>query len=130
MRRTSYLLGIVAAMGVGAASAAAQAPAAAPATGSKAPPAAAATASPAAKNAPARACTRLPLSDIQVGREATIASARKKLIEEYAPAHTKGLGWKSFTVSNETASCEDYLYLPLIGQEYRCLVTATFCRKS
>ena len=40
----------------------------------------------------------------------------------------KRRGWKGTLVkSAETVSCEDYLYLPVIGQEYKCLVTATFC---
>jgi hypothetical protein len=93
------------------------------------PPAAASPPSVAPQAAPKRECTRLPLSDILFGRDATIASARQKLVEEYAPQIAKERGWKGFTVSNETASCEDYLYIPLLGQEYKCLVTATFCRK-
>jgi hypothetical protein len=75
--------------------------------------------------APGR-CTRLPLSDIQVGREATIAAAREKL-GDYAAKVAKQRGWGAVKKSAETVSCEDYLYLPVIGQEYKCLVTATFC---
>ena len=76
-----------------------------------------------------RECTRLPLSDIQFGREYTIKVAREKL-EEYAQKVAKARGWKNgYTRSAETASCEDYLWLPVGGQEYKCLVTATFCRK-
>jgi hypothetical protein len=87
-------------------------------------------ATPAKAPAKARDCTRLPLSDIQVGRAETIASARQKLVDEYAPKVAKQRGWKKgFTVSLETATCEDYLYVPLLGQEYKCLVTATFCQK-
>jgi hypothetical protein len=73
-------------------------------------------------------CTRLPLSDIQVGREETIASARFRL-DEYAAVVAKKRGWKATVKSAETVVCDDYLYLPLIGQEYKCLVTATFCAK-
>ena len=75
-----------------------------------------------------RNCTRLPLSDIQFGREYTIKVAREKL-EEYAQKVAKQKGWKGFTRSAETATCEDYLWLPVGGQEYKCLVTATFCQK-
>lgn len=86
-------------------------------------------AGPAASAAAASKCTRLPLSDIQVGREETIAAARQKL-DEYAAVIAKKRGWTGPLVkSAETVACEDYLYLPLIGQEYKCLVTATFCVK-
>jgi hypothetical protein len=71
-------------------------------------------------------CTRLPLSDIKLGREETIASARFRL-DEYAAAVAKKRGWRGTKKSDETVSCADYLYLPLLGQEYKCLVTATFC---
>lgn len=71
-------------------------------------------------------CTRLPLSDIQLGREETIASARLRL-DEYAAVVAKKRGWKGTKKSDETVQCENYLYLPLLGQEYKCLVTATFC---
>ena len=74
----------------------------------------------------AEQCTRLPLSDIQVGREETITAARWKL-DEYAAIVAKKRGWKATKKSAETVTCEDYLYLPLIGQEYKCKVTATFC---
>ena len=73
-------------------------------------------------------CTRLPLSDIQIGREATIAAAREKL-DDYAAKVAKQRGWGATKKSAETVSCEDYLYLPILGQEYKCLVTATFCAK-
>lgn len=102
----------------------------------KAPPNAASTATPSgpvpaaarSRSAP-RACMRLPLSDIQFGREYTIQVAREKL-EDYARKEAARRGWKNgFTRSNETATCEDYLWLPIGGQEYKCLVTATFCQK-
>jgi hypothetical protein len=81
------------------------------------------------KPAAAQKCMRLPLSDIAVGRPETIAQAQLRL-KEYSEAEAKRRGWSGQLVkSNETASCEDYLYLPLIGQEYKCLVTATFCVK-
>ena len=97
-------------------------------------PAPAAKAAPAAKSAvksvPAgRSCTRLPLSDIQFGRENTIKVAREKL-EDYAKKVAQEKGWKGYTRSAETATCEDYLWLPIGGQEYKCLVTATYCSKS
>ena len=108
----SALCSLAAAAGPGRAQTAAPAPAA--------PPAAA---------APGAACTRLPLSDIQFGRDNTIKVARGKL-EEYAQKEAKRRGWTNgYTRSAETATCEDYLYLPLMGQEYKCLVTATFCKK-
>ncbi|MEQ1647763.1 MAG: hypothetical protein ABL898_04175 [Hyphomicrobiaceae bacterium] len=82
-----------------------------------------------AKKPVARECTRLPLSDIQFGREYTIKIAREKL-EDYAKKVAKDKGWKNgYTRSAEAATCEDYLWLPVGGQEYKCLVTATFCRK-
>jgi hypothetical protein len=88
------------------------------------PPAGAAK--PAAKP---RECTRLPLSDIQVGKEKTIEVARLRL-DEYVAQVGKQRGWKSWDKSLETIACEDYLYVPVLGQEYKCLVTATFCKKS
>lgn len=102
----------------------------------KAPPKAASAPTPTALApvaAPARpksrACMRLPLSDIQFGREYTIQVAREKL-EDYARKEATRRGWKNgYTRSNETATCEDYLWLPIGGQEYKCLVTATFCQK-
>ncbi len=110
-------------------------PVAVKAKAAPAPSAPAATASPGmttvapAKRPIARECTRLPLSDIQFGREYTIKVARDKL-EDYAKKVAKDKGWKNgYTRSAETASCEDYLWLPVGGQEYKCLVTATFCRK-
>ncbi|HRK20139.1 MAG TPA: hypothetical protein PK970_14385, partial [Hyphomicrobiaceae bacterium] len=67
--------------------------------------------------------------DIQFGREYTIQVAREKL-EDYARKEAARRGWKNgYTRSNETATCEDYLWLPIGGQEYKCLVTATFCQK-
>jgi hypothetical protein len=98
-------------------------------------PATAATpvASAPAKAAPAKAtaakkCMRLPLSDIAFEREPTIAQARMRL-GEYAEAEAKKRGWGATTKSLETVSCEVYLVLPLLGTEYKCLVTATFCTK-
>ena len=87
---------------------------------------AAAVAKPAAKP---RECTRLPLSDIQFGREKTIEVARLRL-DEYIARVGKERKWKSWDKSLETVSCEDYLFVPFMGQEYKCLVTATFCKKS
>ena len=81
-----------------------------------------------AKSAASRACTRLPLSDIQVGRDETIRVARIRL-GEYADKVAKARGWKAYDKSAETVACEDYLFVPLLGQEYKCLVTATFCAK-
>jgi hypothetical protein len=94
--------------------------AAAPGTGTKAPATAVAP--------KARECTRLPLSDIQVGKDKTIEVARLRL-DEYVAKVGKQRGWKSWDKSLETVACEDYLYVPLLGQEYKCLVTATFCKK-
>jgi hypothetical protein len=99
-----------------------------------APVAAGAVAAPAVAAAPklaakARECTRLPLSDIQVGKDKTIEVARLRL-DEYVAKVGKQRGWKSWDKSLETVACEDYLYVPLLGQEYKCLVTATFCKKS
>ena len=92
-----------------------------------------AVAGPAAKAAAAankgRECTRLPLSDIQVGKDKTIEVARLRL-DEYIAKVGKQKGWKSWDKSLETVSCEDYLFVPLLGQEYKCMVTATFCKKS
>jgi hypothetical protein len=76
-----------------------------------------------------RECTRLPLSDIQVGKEKTIEVARLRL-DEYVAKVGKQKGWKTWDKSLETIACEDYLFVPLLGQEYKCLVTATFCKKS
>jgi hypothetical protein len=78
-----------------------------------------------------KSCLRMTLSDIQVGREETIQSARKKLREEYVPAAAKhrGLRGQLAGPTNEVVRCEDYLWLPLIGQEYKCFVTATYCAK-
>jgi zona occludens toxin (predicted ATPase) len=102
-------------------------PSAAVATPAVAPPAAAAPAAkPAAKP---RECTRLPLSDIQVGKDKTIEVARLRL-DEYMAKVGKQRGWKTWDKSLETTACEDYLFVPLLGQEYKCLVTATFCKKS
>ncbi len=76
-----------------------------------------------------RECTRLPLSDIQVGKEKTIEVARLRL-DEYVAKVGKQKGWNTWDKSQETIACEDYLFVPLLGQEYKCLVTATFCKKS
>lgn len=76
-----------------------------------------------------RECTRLPLSDIQVGKDKTIEVARLRL-DEYVAKVGKQRGWKSWDKSLEAITCEDYLYVPLLGQEYKCLVAATFCKKS
>ena len=102
------------------------------------PPASAVTAAPAApgKTAPGKVttakreeCTRLPLSDIAFGREATIAQARMRL-GEYADKEAKRRGWATYAKSAETASCEVYIdFGPLVGTEYKCLLAATFCRK-
>jgi hypothetical protein len=84
-----------------------------------------------AKTAPAKRedCTRLPLSDIAFGREATIVQARMRL-GEYADKEAKRRGWGSYVKSAEVASCEVYIdFGPLVGTEYKCLLTATFCRK-
>jgi hypothetical protein len=109
------------------------APAVKPASVQAAPAAAPAANAPAAAAAKAagkpRECTRLPLSDIQVGKEKTIEVARLRL-DEYVAKVGKQRGWKSWDKSLETTSCEDYLFVPLLGQEYKCLVTATFCKKS
>lgn len=92
-----------------------------------APAAAAAPTAASAKAAAPRQCMRLPLSDIAVGRPETIALAQLRL-GEYADKEAKKRGWKGTLVkSDEKVACEDYLYLPLVGQEYKCLVTATFC---
>lgn len=106
------------------------APQAKPAAATPAP-ASAAPATTATKQVPAaatsRRCMRLPLSDIAVGRAETIAQAQLRL-GEYSVAEAKRRGWPTTLVkSAETVQCEDYLYLPLVGQEYKCLVTATFC---
>lgn len=112
------------------------APVAAPAT-SPATPAAAVVPTAAAPAAAAKAagpgkreeCTRLPLSDIAFGREATIAQARMRL-GEYADKVAKTRGWTAYAKSAEVASCEVYIdFGPLVGTEYKCLLAATFCRK-
>lgn len=84
-------------------------------------------AAPKAKPAPSR-CMRLPLSDIAVGRDETIAQARLRL-GEYAESERAKRGWGKLTKSAEKIECDVYLVLPLIGTEYKCLVTATFCSK-
>lgn len=92
-------------------------------------PTAAAILAPKAASSAAARCMRLPLSDIAVGRPETVAQAQLRL-SEYAVVEAKRRGWKgTLAKSSETVQCEDYLYLPLIGQEYKCLVTATFCVK-
>ena len=55
--------------------------------------------------------------------------ARFRLVE-YIAKVGKQRRWTSWDKSLETVSCEDYLFVPLLGQEYKCLVTATFCKKS
>jgi len=99
----------------------------APASVATTPPAVAAP--PAKIVAKSRECTRLPLSDIQVGREKTIEVARLRL-DEYIAKVAKEKKWKSWDKSLETVACDEYLFVPLLGQEYKCLVTATFCKKS
>ena len=76
-----------------------------------------------------RDCTRLPLSDIQVGKDKTIEVARLRLDEYIAKVGAKR-GWKSWDKSQEAVTCDEYLFVPFLGQEYKCMVTATFCRKS
>ncbi|MBU2532118.1 MAG: hypothetical protein KKB37_05230 [Alphaproteobacteria bacterium] len=74
-------------------------------------------------------CTRLPLSDVAFGKPAATAAAREKLAD-YAAEKLKQRGWAGngeLRSSNEKVSCEVYLNLGLLGTEYRCLVTATFC---
>jgi hypothetical protein len=98
-----------------------------------APPAAAIAPAPTApaKVAPAKReeCTRLPLSDIAFGREATIVQARMRL-GEYADKVAQKRGWKAYAKSAEVASCEVYIdFGPLVGTEYKCLLAATYCRK-
>lgn len=93
------------------------------------PAAAALQAKPNAAAAGSRSCTRLPLSDIQVGRDKTIEVARLRL-DEYIAKVGKQRGWKTWDKSQETISCDEYLNVPFLGQEYKCLVTATFCKKS
>ena len=77
-------------------------------------------------------CMRLPLSDVAFGKEGSIAAARQKL-DEYAAAEAKRRNWPATPLvkSNEVVgNCDVYLdFGPLIGTEYRCLVTATFCQK-
>ncbi len=76
-------------------------------------------------------CMRLPLSDVAFGKPAATDAARGKLLE-YANDQAKKRKWpagRPLVSSNETVSCEVYLDVPLIGTEYRCLVTATFCQK-
>ena len=98
-------------------------------TASTMPTAAIAVPGVAAKAAIPRRCMRLPLSDIAVGRPETVALAQLRL-GEYAVKEAKRRGWSGpFAKSDEVINCEDYLYLPLVGQEYKCFVTATFCVK-
>lgn len=77
----------------------------------------------------AEICTRLPLSDVAFGRQASTDAAREKL-REYAAETLKQRGWSgsgSLRKRNETVSCKVYLNLGPLGTEYQCLVTATFC---
>lgn len=79
----------------------------------------------------AEVCTRLPLSDVAFGKPAATDAAREKL-REYAGEKLRARGWSgqgALKSSNEKVSCEVYLDLGLLGTEYRCLVTATFCGK-
>ncbi len=83
----------------------------------------------AALPAQAEICTRLPLSDVAFGKEASTNAAREKL-RDYAVETLKKRGWSGtgrLTKSNEKVSCEVYLNLGPLGTEYQCLVTATFC---
>ena len=85
----------------------------------------------ASQPAAAEVCTRLPLSDVAFGREASTNAAREKL-REYAAETLKKRGWSgtgALRKSNETVSCEVYLNLGPLGTEYQCLVTATFCAR-
>lgn len=95
------------------------------------------TSAPALAQTPAKApavapksCMRLPLSDIAFGREGTIAQTRMRL-DEYAAEEAKRRGWagRALVKSNETIDCDVYLVLPILGTEYKCLITATFCTK-
>jgi hypothetical protein len=77
----------------------------------------------------AEICTRLPLSDVAFGKEASTNAAREKL-REYAAETLKKRGWSGagpLRRSNETVLCKVYLNLGPLGTEYQCLVTATFC---
>jgi len=77
------------------------------------------------------ACTRLALSDVAFGKPAATAAAREKLTE-YANEIARKRKWGGsgpLSKSSETVSCEVYLDLGFLGTEYRCLVTATFCRR-
>jgi len=81
--------------------------------------------------ASAEICTRLPLSDVAFGKPAATNAARAKLAE-YAAQTLKKRGWSgkgALKSSNEKVSCKIYLDLGLLGTEYRCLVTATYCAK-
>lgn len=75
-------------------------------------------------------CMRLPLSDIAFGREGTIAQARMRL-DEFAAKEQRRRGWGGGTLSksNETISCDVFLFLGPLGTEYKCLVTATYCQR-
>lgn len=77
----------------------------------------------------ARQCTRLPLSDIAFGKEATIKQAHGKL-DEYAARVAKQRGWTGrLSKSNRKATCSVWLNLGPFGTEYRCRVTATYCAR-
>ena len=79
--------------------------------------------------ASAEMCTRLPLSDVAFGKPAATDAARVKLAE-YAAQTLKKRGWSgrgALKSSNEKVSRQIYLNLGLLGTEYRCLVTATYC---
>ena len=75
-------------------------------------------------------CMRLALSEVAFGTENATRDARNQL-DEYAREQATKRGWAKdakLVKSRETVSCSVYLALP-IQSEYRCLVTATFCRK-
>jgi hypothetical protein len=91
-------------------------------------PGATPAAAPKAAPAPRQKCMRLPLSDIAFGRDGTIAQTRMRL-DEYAQAERAKRGWGPLTKSLEKIDCEVYLVLPVLGTEYKCLITATFCAK-
>jgi hypothetical protein len=78
--------------------------------------------------AEAARCTRLPLSDIAFGKEATITQALGKL-DDYAREVATKREWPSNDLvrSRVSSSCEVFLNLGPFGTEYKCLVTATYC---
>lgn len=135
MERPSMSKVVIAAIAaIAAISSAAQAQVPPPAASPPAPSAQAPEAKRSAKPAirATERCMRLPLSDVAFGKDASIAAARQKL-DEYAAAEAKRRKWATTPLvkSNEVVgNCDVYLdFGPLIGTEYRCLVTATFCQK-